>query len=168
MTHQPQPSAFATNNDPSFAQLRNDWLNAFARLELEVRRCIQQVTGEPYERGTALGQCLKSLAGSKASASCSKALIAKLPELCAACRKVLHLRATIVHSAMVEGRRDNQPVALFQNLEDALAGTRTYTVLNAVDFDRTRKELLSLQQRFAEYTRASAPPQPKPAEAAGP
>jgi hypothetical protein len=68
---------------------------------------------------------------------------------------------------MVEGRRENEPVAFFQNVSEALAQTTLYHVFSTEDFERTRKEVTTLAATFARFPRACAPPQPKPGAAVG-
>ena len=168
MTDQPLAAAFGTRPSQSFATARNDWLNAFARLELEIGRCIHRVSETSEERGRPLAQRLKTLAATKASPRCSKAETSRLPDLCAASEQLLSLRASLVHSIMVEGRRENEPVAFFQNVSEALAQTTLYHVFSNEDFERTRKEVTTLAATFARFPRACAPPRPKPGAAAGP
>ena len=150
----------------SFAVARSDWLNAIARLELEIGACLARVSGG-CERGMTLSQRLNALAAIKPSHRCSKADVEKLASLKNECEPLLRLRASIVHSEMMEGCLGTEPVAFFQNVADARAGIPLYAVLTAAEFERTQKAIRALAQKFAAIS-PSSPPPPKKAAAGGP
>lgn len=166
MKHDPLPLV-PTTISSSFAGARNDWLNAFGHLELETRKCLVRVAGKDSDRGTPLSQRLCTLAGTPASPRCSKVDAAKLSALKEACEPLLRLRASIVHSVMAEGYLGAEPVAFFQNLADVTANVPVFTVLTAQEFERTRKDVLTLARQFAAISPSSRL-RPETAAAGGP
>jgi len=127
-----------------FATARSEWLDAFSRLEIAVLKCSERRGLAPAARGTPLRQRIAELRSIKASPDCARAIVDKLGKVTGSIEKLLPLRATIVHSALLTGKRDGTPVALFQNVLDAASGTPTYLVTTLEDLDRGRKQLAEL------------------------
>ncbi|HYG29832.1 MAG TPA: hypothetical protein VD887_06425 [Allosphingosinicella sp.] len=148
MTHQPDQSTFAPNWETRFGRLRNDWLNSFARLELEICNSLSRLSGERFSKNKPLSQRVDELASLKPSPTCSHAAAAKLKDLAADCERLSSMRASIVHSVMVEGRRMGTPAALFQNVFEAARDVPIYLVMTVDDFISTRQAVVRLTQQL--------------------
>jgi hypothetical protein len=148
MTHQPDQSTFARSWEIRFLPLRNEWLNCFAQLELEICRSLSRLSGERFSRNKRLSQRVAELASLKPSSFCSKTAANTLKELVGECERLATIRASIVHAVMIPGECEGAPAALFHNVFEAARDVPTYLTMTSDDFDRTRKAVVRLTQQL--------------------
>jgi hypothetical protein len=150
MTAHPASEEFEARAHPSpeFAEARNAWLDGFSQLEIAVRKFENRLCTAPAPRGTPLSQRLATLALAKPTSGCSEVAVQQLQKLVRECEKLLPLRATIVHSTMTLGRRDQSEVAIFQNSYDAANDIPLVAMLTQGDFARLGKRLRRLAHGF--------------------
>lgn len=148
MTVEPDHSVFVSDAAPALAVARSHWLDAFSRLEVAILRCAKRHGAQPHPRGTPIMQRLSELASLKPSSALSNETSAKRQTLVQECQAILPVRATIVHSEMQIGRKQEIDVAFFQNAVDAAEEVPCYIVMTEAEFTQSRKDLRRLAQRY--------------------
>jgi hypothetical protein len=154
-----QQSSSSFKRDPgssTFERLRSEWIDAFARIEISVAKCLGQFCRGITSCRTPFSQRVDALAKAKPGPHLSKknaALLGGLPNELA---PLMQMRSSIVHSVMVYGERDGTPAAWFRNVLDCPEDRPFFLVMTAEDFSRSKKELIEVSQRLEELlTKAS-------------
>ena len=148
MTHEADQSTFVPTWESQFVPLRNEWLNCFAQLELEICRSLSRLSRERFSKGKCISQRVTELASLKPSSICSTAASKKLKELAGEFEGLASIRASIVHASMIPGDREGAPAALFHNVFEAARDVPNYLTMTSEDFDRTRKAVFHLTQQL--------------------
>jgi len=170
MTHQPASSEFAViRSRPAnlFAELRSNCIDAFARLETTICRCIIHFDCGLDAKKVPLSHRLATLATVKPGPQLSKERAADLAKLTQSCVQLLTTRGSMVHSVMALGEADGQPVALFQNAADDALGLPIYLVLTPGGFGEVEATARTLANKLNGYLAppTARHPQPRPASA---
>ncbi len=150
-----------------FLRLRSDFIDEFARLEIAVGRCLQRLRIST-DKKDCFDRRVEILSKAKPSPQLSKKSAANLATLAKDCEPFQRTRASLVHAVMGFGRQDEEPVALFRNVADLLSDDHICLVLNLPEFGDRIVDLRALTLRVREIATPSAPPPPRPAEAAAP
>jgi hypothetical protein len=149
MTAQPQAASFRPGKEiEDFYALRSELIDAFARLELAVNRCLNTLGYAPDPRKTTLGRRIAELSKAKPSPRLSKINAHALGTLPQDCEPLQRLRGAIVHGAMELGLRVAEPIALFRNVADIVADEPICHVLTRADFRRRIDEVQAMADRI--------------------
>ena len=125
-------------------------------------RCANRFCAEPLPRGMPLCQRLGEISSLSTSPVCSADTLKKLQKLVPQCLKLLPRRATIVHSTMKVGKREDVDAALFQNGVDVANNVPFYVIMTDEDFLADRRVLQSLTDQFDSLLASpSSLPRPK-------
>ena len=138
----------------SLGDMRSDWLDAFADLEIAICRCASRYCTEPAKRN--LAQRLKDLEALDPNARLSRDKHARLGALVAECRQLMSFRGTLVHSHMRLGSIDNSNVALFRNVADET----DEVAMTVYQFRKSTENLRRLAGEFERLARPSPAPEP--------
>jgi hypothetical protein len=150
MGAEPSQSQFGnTGCRQQFAVLRSDWLDRFARFEIEV--CATLLAHNALKAGSPpFAQRLNDLQNLPSLAEKAPRL---LKRLIAERDALLLMRATLVHSAMQVGSLDRQPAAVFRKVTDAVTENPSYVVMAETDFRRTMEQLQSLADKVKSFSK---------------
>lgn len=149
MTAQPHAVSFRPGKETEdFYALRSELIDAFARLELAVTRCLNALGYAPDARKTTLGRRIADLSKAKPSPKLSKINAQALGRLPQDCEPLQRLRGCIVHGVMELGLRDGEPIALFRNVADIVADEPICHVLTPTDFRRRIEAVQAMADRI--------------------
>jgi hypothetical protein len=164
MTSQPHPSAFrSAESIESFCDLRSQFIDEFARLELAASLCLEKLGLGTDARKSTFTDRVALLSKAKPSSRLSKENAATLATLGRDCEPHKRLRASVVHSVMEFGTRNDETVALFRNVADIVCGEPVYNVLAASDFRDAIQALKAVRRRVEGSLNPCGPSPPKPA-----
>ncbi|MDE2411567.1 MAG: hypothetical protein KGM18_07310 [Sphingomonadales bacterium] len=152
-----------------FLIARNDFIDAFADLEVAVCRVLRSTGQNP--KSEPFGQRVKTFREAEKTHLIAKANYGARNQIADEIFAILPVRADIVHSRMNTHRIDGQLAAVLTNVQDAGAEFPTARILTLAQFKQLVSRITQFTQRIAALGKinpASLPQPPSPGAAGDP
>jgi len=148
----------AENALTPFILLRHELIEAFARLEVSICRCLMKyIPACKIGDGSPLGAKIKELEGVKASNHLTKGHAERIQFICQSLPGPMRIRAAVVHGNMRLGALEGKAVAIFQDALSVARDVNCHTILSQDDFKNEIKTLTEFNNNLRAILNAKTP-----------